>query len=72
MQEGRSSFLNKSSKRLLIILAPAFPNRLSQVSQKFFASFFQKRSSSIIRARPTCPERFAVRSPATDQNFLLS
>jgi hypothetical protein len=37
--------LKKSSKKLLIILASAGPDRLAQVSQKFFGSFFQKRTA---------------------------
>jgi hypothetical protein len=36
--------LKKSSKKLLIILAAAYPERLSPDSQKFFGSFFQKRT----------------------------
>jgi hypothetical protein len=38
-------FLKKSSKKLLVILASACPGRLAQVSQKFFGSFFQKRTA---------------------------
>jgi hypothetical protein len=38
--------LKKSSKKPLLILDSAGPDRLSQVSQKFFGSFFQKRTAS--------------------------
>jgi hypothetical protein len=36
VRAGRPSFLKKRSKKLLIILASACPDRLSQVSQMFF------------------------------------
>jgi hypothetical protein len=42
----RPSFLKKRSKKLLIMAASASPDRLSPDMQKFFASFFQKRSAS--------------------------
>jgi hypothetical protein len=38
------SFLKKRTKKLLIISASASPDRLSPDSQKFFGSFFQKRT----------------------------
>jgi hypothetical protein len=37
--------LKKRSKKLLIVLALAFPDRLSPDLQKFFGSFFQKRTA---------------------------
>jgi hypothetical protein len=37
--------LKKRSKKLLIILASACPDRRSQGSQEFFGSFFQKRTA---------------------------
>jgi hypothetical protein len=45
--EGRTSFLKKRSKKLLVILAAASPNGLGPDSQKFFGSFFQKRTTSL-------------------------
>jgi hypothetical protein len=42
----RPSFLEKRSKKLPPILAAAFPERLGLMSQKFFGSFFQKRTAS--------------------------
>jgi hypothetical protein len=42
----RSSFLKKRSKKLLHVLASAFPDRLSHNEQKFVGSFFQKRTAS--------------------------
>jgi hypothetical protein len=44
--ERKSSFLKKRSKKLLPVLASAFPDRLGQNEQKFFGSFFQKRTAS--------------------------
>jgi hypothetical protein len=43
--EGRPSFLKKRSKKLLIVSAVVFQVEASPDSQKFFASFFQKRSA---------------------------
>jgi hypothetical protein len=45
-KEERSSFLKKRSKKLLFLLASVSPGRLSPKSQKFFGSFFQKRTAS--------------------------
>jgi hypothetical protein len=42
----RTSFLKKRSKKLLSVSAAAFPVRLSPNEQKFFGSFFQKRTAS--------------------------
>jgi hypothetical protein len=48
---GRPAFLKNGrarpagSKKVLISLASACPDRLAQVSQKFFGSFFQKRTA---------------------------
>jgi hypothetical protein len=39
----------KRSKKLLFVLASAFPDGLSPNEQKFFGSFFQKRTSSFFR-----------------------
>jgi hypothetical protein len=47
------SFLKKRTKKLLQNLAGPIRTGRSQNDQKFFASFFQKRSLSFIRARPT-------------------
>jgi hypothetical protein len=44
----RSSFLKKRSKELYG-LARAYPKRLGPASQKFFGSFFQKRTRFLIR-----------------------
>jgi hypothetical protein len=44
----RSSFLKKRSKKLLSVLASAFPDRLNRNEQKFFGSFFQKRTTSFL------------------------
>jgi hypothetical protein len=41
--------LQKRSKKLLIILASACPDRLAQVSQKFFWFFFSKKKSCLHR-----------------------
>jgi uncharacterized lipoprotein YmbA len=46
-KEGSSSFLKKRTKKLSQTAA-AYPERLSPVSQKFFASFFQKRSPFLL------------------------
>jgi hypothetical protein len=43
VRQGRPSFLKKRSKKLLILRASASPEKLLLDSQKFFASFFQKR-----------------------------
>jgi hypothetical protein len=43
-KEESTSFLKKRSKKLSGILASAFPERLGPDSQKFFGSFFQKRT----------------------------
>jgi hypothetical protein len=52
VRAGRPAFLKKGSKKRLIILASACPERLSHVLQKFFGSFFQKRTAF-------CPVGFA-------------
>jgi hypothetical protein len=39
-------FFEKRSKKLLSVLALAFPDRLGPNEQKFFGSFFQKRTAS--------------------------
>jgi hypothetical protein len=44
-EKERSSFLKKEAKKLLSVLAPAFPDGLSLNGQKFFGSFFQKRTA---------------------------
>jgi hypothetical protein len=44
-EEARPSFLKKRSKQLLSISASASPEKLSRDSQKFFGSFFQKRTA---------------------------
>jgi hypothetical protein len=63
----------KQTKKLLIILASACPDRLSQVSQKFFGSFFQKRTafchwplpgSLMFRLPGQLPSFFQKRSPS--------
>jgi hypothetical protein len=41
----RSSFLKKRSKKLLSVLASALRDRLHPNEQKFFGSFFQKRTA---------------------------
>jgi hypothetical protein len=46
--EGRSAFLKKRSKKLFSVLASACPETLSPGSQKFFGSFFQKRTASFV------------------------
>jgi hypothetical protein len=40
--------LKKRSKKLLSVSASALPDRLSPVEQKFFGSFFQKRTASVL------------------------
>jgi hypothetical protein len=45
VRAGKPAFLKKSGKKLLIILASACPDRLSHVLQKFFGSFFRKRTA---------------------------
>jgi hypothetical protein len=47
--EARASFLKKSSKKLLILLASALPDKASPISQKFFGSFFQTRTFFVRR-----------------------
>jgi hypothetical protein len=42
----RTSFLKKRSKKLLPVLASALPDGLGQIEQKFFGSFFQKRTAT--------------------------
>jgi hypothetical protein len=42
--EGRTSFLKKGSKKRLRIRPRSIREGRSQNNQKFFASFFQKRS----------------------------
>jgi hypothetical protein len=37
----------KRKQKTFICLAPAFPDRLSLNEQKFFGSFFQKRTASL-------------------------
>jgi hypothetical protein len=44
-EEGRPAFLKKRSKKLLSILASALPDTIGPISQKFFGSFFQKRTA---------------------------
>jgi hypothetical protein len=46
-KEGSTSFLKKRSKKLLHILASVFPDTLGLDSQKFFGSFFQKRTACL-------------------------
>jgi hypothetical protein len=43
VNEGSGSFLKKRTKKLLALQASTSPDRHSPNSQKFFASFFQKR-----------------------------
>jgi hypothetical protein len=52
-QGRKACFFEKSSKKLLIILASACPDRFSQVSQEFFGSFFQKRTA-VCHTRAPC------------------
>jgi hypothetical protein len=55
-QKGRkesSSFLKKRTKKLLRIWAEPIPRNRSQKQQKFFASFFQKRSAFFPSVTPT-------------------
>jgi hypothetical protein len=42
--EERPSFLKKRSKKLLIIFAAAYQDKTRPNVQKFFGSFFQKRT----------------------------
>jgi hypothetical protein len=42
----RPSFLKKRSKKLLVILASAFPERLGPVRKSFLLLFFKKEESS--------------------------
>jgi CRISPR/Cas system-associated protein Csm6 len=42
-RKARTAFLKKSSKKLLIKAAAAYPDRASANAQKFFAAFFQKQ-----------------------------
>jgi hypothetical protein len=51
MGERKSSFLKKRSKKLLSVLASAFQDRLSPNEQKFFGSFFQKRTASFLSSQ---------------------
>jgi hypothetical protein len=46
--QARPSFLKKRSKKRLPVLASAFPDGLSPDNQKFFGSFFQKRTTSFL------------------------
>jgi len=41
--------LKKRSKKLLSVLASAFPDGLSPDNQKFFGSFFQKRTAFFLQ-----------------------
>jgi hypothetical protein len=45
MKEGRTSFLKKRSKKLLLVGLGATTGTRAKI-QKFFGSFFQKRTSS--------------------------
>jgi hypothetical protein len=49
-KEGSTSFLKKSSKKLLSVSASVYPERLSLDSKKFFGSFFQKRTRFLTTA----------------------
>jgi hypothetical protein len=51
-KEARTSFLKKRSKKLLVVWASAFPGNAQPRSQKFFASFFQKRTASLAARLP--------------------
>jgi hypothetical protein len=44
--QARPSFLKKRSKKLLPVLASAFPDRLSPDSQKFLVLFFKREPLS--------------------------
>jgi hypothetical protein len=46
--EVRPSFLKKRSKKLLVVLAAPFQDRARPNLQKFFGSFFQKRTSLLL------------------------
>jgi hypothetical protein len=50
MKEERSSFLKKRTKKLLIPWQAAFCLDAHRKNQKFFASFFQKRTSCFVSA----------------------
>jgi hypothetical protein len=43
--QARPSFLKKRSKKLLCVSASAFPDGLKPDNQRFFGSFFQKRTA---------------------------
>jgi hypothetical protein len=45
--ESKDFFFEKKKQKTLIYLASAFPDRLSPESQKFFGSFFQKRTACL-------------------------
>jgi hypothetical protein len=45
--KGSGSFLKKRTKKLLLVWAEPIQIGRSQINQKFFASFFQKRRPSL-------------------------
>jgi hypothetical protein len=57
--KARPSFLKKRSKKLLTDWASAFLDGLSPDNQKFFGSFFQKRTAFFLHpiALPNAPSR---------------
>jgi hypothetical protein len=44
-REERTSFLKKKKQKTFVYLASASPGKLSPDTQKFFGSFFQKRTA---------------------------
>jgi hypothetical protein len=53
--------LKKRTKKLLFILASAFPDGLGPDNQKFFASFFQKRRIPSLGL--ACPANSTMEAP---------
>jgi hypothetical protein len=61
--KARPSFLKKRSKKLLSVWASAFPDGLSPNDQRFFGSFFQKRTAFFL-----CPIALYGSVPGLDRS----
>jgi hypothetical protein len=48
-RESKHVFFEKKKQKTFIRLASAFPDGLSLKGQKFFGSFFQKRTASFLK-----------------------
>jgi hypothetical protein len=59
-REERTSFLQERSKKLLIVLAAASPNRARPIPQEFFGSFFRKRTAFFYPCSKTTPNNLGT------------